>query len=135
MPWKKIFNLIMAYICISMKILWLAHRDPLNTRAGGAERTIYEVGIRLAKTGHKIVQVTGGWNGCKSIENIKGIEIHRFGKNISLHFAAPFFLLKYNFGLAVYDLGHSVPWISSAILNKHNIVFFAIFILRLFPGR
>ena len=135
MPWKKIFNLIMAYICISMKILWLAHRDPLNPRAGGAERTIYEVVIRLAKTGHKIVQVTGGWNGCKSIENIKGLEIHRFGKNIGLHFAAPFFLLKYNFDLAVHDLGHAVPSISSAILNKYNIVFFRHLHVKSLPGQ
>ena len=30
-----------------MKILWLAHRDPLNPNAGGAEKIIYEVGKRL----------------------------------------------------------------------------------------
>ena len=34
-----------------MKILWLAHRDPLNPRAGGAERIIYEVGRRLVVKG------------------------------------------------------------------------------------
>ena len=31
-----------------MKILWFAHRDIKHPSAGGAERTIYEVGRRLA---------------------------------------------------------------------------------------
>ena len=107
-----------------MKILWLAHRDPQNPRAGGAERTIYEVCIRLIEKGHKIVLLTGGWKGSMPAENLGGIEIHRFGKNISLHLVLPVFLLKYHYDLVVNDLGHAVPWISSTILNKHNIVFF-----------
>ena len=44
-----------------MKVLWLAHRDPKNPRAGGAERIIYEVGIRLTKDGHQVSVLAGGW--------------------------------------------------------------------------
>ena len=77
-----------------MRILWLAHRDPLNPRAGGAERTIYEVCRMLVERGFKIILLTGGWKGCKPIENFQGIEIHRFGKNIIPHLVVPVFILK-----------------------------------------
>jgi len=118
-----------------MRMLWLAHRDPLNPKAGGAERTIYEVCIRLLQKGHKIILLTGGWKDCKRLENFQGIEIHRFGKNIGPHLALPVFLLRYRFDLVVDDLGHAVPWISSTILNKHNIVFFRHLHARSLPGQ
>jgi glycosyltransferase involved in cell wall biosynthesis len=107
-----------------MRILWLAHRDPLNPKAGGAERTIYEVCARIVERGHKVILLTGGWQGCEPVENLQGIEIHRFGKNLAPHLALPLFLLKYHFDLVVNDLGHAVPWVSSTVLNKHNVVFF-----------
>ena len=107
-----------------MKILWLAHRDPLNPKSGGAERTIYEVCKRLVSKGHKVILLTGGWKGSKSIEDLNGIEIHRFGKKIAPHLTLPVFLLKCHYDLVVNDLGHAVPWISPTIMNKHNIVFF-----------
>ena len=34
-----------------MKILWFAHRDIKHPKAGGAERTIYEVGKRFSALG------------------------------------------------------------------------------------
>ena len=79
---------------MALKILWLAaHRDPLNSRAGGAERTIYEICTRLVSKGYEIVLLTGGWKSCKTIENFQGIEIHSFGKNIGPYLAL-LFLLK-----------------------------------------
>lgn len=118
-----------------MRILWLAHRDPRNPRAGGAERTIYEVCTRLIENGHKIILLTGGWKGSMPAENLGGIEIHRFGKNIGPHFALPVFLLKQRYDLVVDDLGHAVPWIFSTILNKYNIVFFRHLHARSLPGQ
>ena len=118
-----------------MRILWLAHRDPQNPRAGGAERTIYEVCIRLVEKGHKIVLLTGGWKGSMPVENLDGIEIRRFGKNIGPHLALPIFLLKHHYDLIVDDLGHAVPWISSIILNRHNIIFFRHLHARSLPGQ
>ena len=107
-----------------MKILWLAHRDPLNPRAGGAERTIQEVCTRLGKKGYKITLLTGGWKGCRQTDDLKGFKIYRFGKNIGPHLALPIFLLKNRYDVIVNDLGHAIPWFSSTILNKNNIVFF-----------
>ena len=118
-----------------MRILWLAHRDPQNPRAGGAERTIYEVCIRLVEKGHKIVLLTGGWKGSMPVENLDGIEIRRFGKNIGPHLALPILLLKNHYELIVDDLGHAVPWISSIILNRHNIIFFRHLHARSLPGQ
>ena len=107
----------------------------MNPRAGGAERTISEVCTRVAGKGHKVILLTGGWEGCKPVENFHGIEIHRFGKNIGPHLALPVLLLKYHFDLVVNDLGHAVPWISSTILNKHNVVFFHHLHARSLPGQ
>lgn len=118
-----------------MKILWLAHRDPLNPRSGGAERTIYEVCTRLVNKGYKVILLTGGWKGSKSIENLNGIEIHRFGKNFAPHLVLPVFLLKNHYDLVVNDLGHAVPWLSSSIMNRHNIVFFRHLHARSLPGQ
>jgi glycosyltransferase involved in cell wall biosynthesis len=118
-----------------MKILWLAHRDPLNPRAGGAERTIYEVCTRLVRKGHNVILLAGGWKGSKAIENLHGIEIHRFGKNVAPHLALPVFLLKYHYDLIVNDLGHAVPWVFSTILNRHNVVFFRHLHARSLPGQ
>lgn len=118
-----------------MKILWLAHRDPLSPKAGGAERTISEVCIRLVRKGHEVILLTGGWKGCTPMENFQGIEIFRFGKNIGPHLALPVFILKYNFDMVVNDLGHAVPWFSSSILNKNNIAFFRHLHARSLPGQ
>ena len=107
-----------------MKILWLAHRDPMNPKAGGAERTIYEVCMRLTKKGHKITLLTGGWKGCKAKDNLDGITIYRYGNSLCPHLALPIFLLKTKFDIVVNDLGHAVPWVLSAIMSDRNVVFF-----------
>ena len=118
-----------------MKILWLAHRDPLNPRAGGAERTIYEVSMRLTKKGHKITLLTGGWNSCKAKDNTDGITIYRYGKSLSPHLALPIFLLKTKVDMVVNDLGHAVPWIFSTIMGHRNVVFFHHLHARSLPGQ
>ena len=118
-----------------MKILWLAHRDPMNPRAGGAERTIYEVCARLAEKGHKITLLTGGWKGCRARDDMDGIAIFRYGKNIGPHLALPIFLLKNKFDIVVNDLGHAIPWVLSTIIGKNNIVFFHHLHARSLPGQ
>ena len=107
-----------------MKILWLAHRDPLNPRAGGAERTIYEVCTRLVKKGHEVTLLTGGWKRCRQNDDVQRVDIYRFGKNVGPHLALPIILLKNRYDVVVNDLGHAVPWFSSILLGKKNIAFF-----------
>jgi glycosyltransferase involved in cell wall biosynthesis len=118
-----------------MKILWLTHRDMRNPRAGGAERTIYEVSKRLAEKGHNITLLTGGWKGCTARDHIDGIAIFRYGTNIGPHLALPIFLLKNKFDIVVNDLGHAVPWVISIIIGKNSIVFFRHLHARSLPGQ
>ena len=92
-----------------MKILWLAHRDPLNPRAGGAERIIFEVGKRLAKGGNEVSILAGGWKNCKKTESLNGIRIMRFGYHIGPHIALPVHILKHRYDVIIADLGHAVP--------------------------
>jgi len=120
---------------VPLNILWLAHRDPMNPKAGGAERTIYEVCTRLAKKGHKITLLTGGWKGCRPREDLDGIAIFRYGKNLGPHLALPIFLLKNKYDIIVNDLGHAVPWVLSTFMSKHNIVFFRHLHARSLPGQ
>jgi glycosyltransferase involved in cell wall biosynthesis len=118
-----------------MNILWLSHRDPLNPRAGGAERTISEVCLRLAKKGHIITLVTGGWKNCLPVEYFNGIEIHRFGRNVGPHLSLPVFIFKNKYDIVVNDLGHAVPWFSPVLLVRHNIAFFRHLHARSLPGQ
>ena len=117
------------------KILWVAHRDPLNPKAGGAERTIQEVCSRLVKRGNSITLLSGGFKGCKPVDDLKGIRIYRYGGPVGPHFALPVFLLKNNYDVVVNDLGHAVPWLSSTILGKKNITFFRHLHARSLPGQ
>lgn len=107
----------------------------MNPRAGGAERTIYEVCARLAEKGHKITLLTGGWKGCRARDDMDGIAIFRYGKNIGPHLALPIFLLKNKFDIVVNDLGHAIPWVLSTIIGKNNIVFFRHLHARSLPGQ
>ena len=118
-----------------MRILWLAHRDPLNPRAGGAERIIYEVGIRLARNGHQVSILAGGWKNCKREEHICGIHIMRFGYRIGPHIALPVHILKHRYDIIIADLGHAVPWVSPVLLRKKTIVSFLHLHARSLPGQ
>ena len=118
-----------------MKILWLAHRDPLHPRAGGAERIIYEVGIRLTKNGNEVSVLSGGWKNCKNYENLDGIHIIRYGHLVGPHLSLPIILLKNRYDIVIADLGHAVPWISPILFGKKTIVFFLHLHARSLPGQ
>jgi len=92
-----------------VRVLWLAHRDPENPRSGGAERTIYEVGRRLAARGHEVVLVTAGWRGSRPRAILDGIEVRRYPGSLGVHLALPLVLVREEFDAAVCDLGHAVP--------------------------
>jgi glycosyltransferase involved in cell wall biosynthesis len=117
------------------RIIWLAHRDPLNPRAGGAERIIYEVGIRLIRNGHKVSVLAGGWKNCKKEESLNGIQIMRYGNRIGPHVALPVHLLKHRYDMIIADLGHAVPWVSPIILRRTTVVSFLHLHARSLPGQ
>ena len=118
-----------------MKILWVAHRDPLNPRAGGAERIIYEVGIRLINNNHQVSVLAGGWKNCKKEENLNGIHVMRYGYRIGPHIALPVHILKHRYDVIIADLGHAVPWVSPVLLRSKTIVSFLHLHARSLPGQ
>jgi glycosyltransferase involved in cell wall biosynthesis len=118
-----------------MKILWLAHRDPMNPKAGGAERIIYEIGKRLLSHGHEVTIFTGGWRDSKREDYLDGITIIRFGKRLGPHIALPIHLLTTNYDIVIADLGHAVPWISPILMRKKVIVSFLHLHARSLPGQ
>ena len=119
----------------SMKVLWLAHRDPLNPRSGGAERTIFEVAARLITWGNEVILVTAGWKDSKARQDVNGIKVIRLGNSVTLHVLLPLFLLFNRFDVIIDDLGHAVPWASASFLCKNNIVFFRHLHARSLPGQ
>ena len=112
-----------------MKILWLAHRDPLNPKRGGSELIIYEVGKRLVKYGNDVTILSGGWKNCEKILNLDGIKIIRFGSRVVPHIALPLILLRNRYDIVIADLGHAVPWVSPILINGGNKVKMTTFLL------
>ncbi|MDG6999436.1 MAG: glycosyltransferase family 4 protein [Nitrososphaerota archaeon] len=108
-----------------MKILWMNHRDIANPKAGGAERTIYEIGRRLVLHGHEVDVLAGGWPGAMRHETIDGVRFHRYGNRVAPHLVHPFFLMYHsNADVIVDDMAHAAPWCSPWFSKKPGVVFF-----------
>lgn len=120
---------------MKISLLWLAHRDPLHRRAGGAERTISEIGSRLSNLKYDVTVLSTSWKGCKDTTLFRGFKIRRFGNSLFLHLYIPLYILKNKPDIVVNDLGHAVPWISSILLRKKNVVFFRHLHARSLPGQ
>ena len=107
-----------------MKVLWFGHRDIKHPRAGGAERTMYEVSRRLVKMGHEVTLATVNPGSLKSFEIIEGIKIIRVKGNIMAHLLAPLMIKKIDPDVIIDDLAHVVPWFSTFFTEKPVIAFF-----------
>ena len=118
-----------------MKILWFAHRDIKNPKAGGAERTIYEVGTRLSKSNIEIHLVTVNPGNLLDYENVDGIITHRIKGNIKTHLYVRKMIKKINPDVIIDDMGHAVPWFSTWFTDKKVIVFFRHLHARSLPGQ
>ncbi len=101
------------------------HRCIRNPRAGGAERTIFEVGKRLVARGHEVDLLTGGWHNAQKHEVINGVKIHRYGNRIFPHIVQPFYLRYHkDADVIVDDMAHAAPWFSPWFTRKPGVVFF-----------
>ena len=97
------------------------HRDIANPKAGGAERTIYEIGRRMVLRGHEVDVLVGAWPGAMRHETIDGVRHHRYGNRVAPHLVHPFFL-KYhsNADVIVDDMAHAAPWFSPWFSDKNK---------------
>jgi glycosyltransferase involved in cell wall biosynthesis len=118
-----------------LKVLWFAHRDIKHPKSGGAERTIYEVGRRLAAKGMEFHLVTVNPGNLLEYENVDGIITHRIRGNVKVHLAAHRMVRSIDPDIIVDDLGHAVPWFSSWFSGKKVIVFFRHLHARSLPGQ
>ena len=107
----------------------------MHPKAGGAERTIYEISKRLVALGNEVTIYSPKWIGSKEKDVLDGVKIIRKGNNLSTHVILPFFLLKNKFDVVINDLAHGIPWISSVFLEKKNVVFFRHLHARSLPGQ
>ena len=118
-----------------MKILWFAHRDIKHPKAGGAERTIYEVGTRLSKLNIEMHLVTVNPGNLLEYENVDGIITHRIKGNIKAHLYVRKMIKEINPDVVIDDMGHAVPWLSTWFTDKKVIVFFRHLHARSLPGQ
>jgi glycosyltransferase involved in cell wall biosynthesis len=62
-----------------VKILLVNWQDIENPLAGGAEIHLHEIFGRLARRGHEIALLCGGWPGCPPRARIDDMDVHRVG--------------------------------------------------------
>ena len=118
-----------------LKILWLSHRDIQSPNSGGAERTIYEIGRRLANSGHEITWRSVKWKGARANLELEKMKIIRAPTNIISHVLNPFTLRMETPDVIVDDLGHAVPWGSELFTKAKGTVFFRHLHKRSLPGQ
>ncbi|WP_229657546.1 glycosyltransferase [Thermogymnomonas acidicola] len=103
-----------------MKVLWFAHRDIRHPRAGGAERTIYEVGRRLVKMGVEVNVVSVNPGNLMPFEEIEGVKIHRIRGNVVAHLLVGRMIRRIDPDVIIDDLGHAIPWCSPWFTKKES---------------
>ena len=108
-----------------MRVLWLCHRDVLGQRAGGAERTAFEVSKRLVQRGHEVIMVSVGRGKDLASAVQSGVRLRRFPSNFAAHLAAPLLLHgKHRADVVIDDLAHVVPWLSPLLGRVPCVAFF-----------
>jgi glycosyltransferase involved in cell wall biosynthesis len=71
-----------------MKILLVNWQDRDNPQGGGAEIHLHEIFGRLAKKGHEVSLLCGGWPGCPPRAELDGIQVYRVGTRHTFPFLA-----------------------------------------------
>jgi glycosyltransferase involved in cell wall biosynthesis len=118
-----------------LKLLWFAHRDLNHPNAGGAERTIYEVGKRLSKLGVDVSVVSVNPGSLKDYEIIDGVKTYRIIGNIRSHIYVRRMTKMIDPDVIIDDMAHAVPWCSPWFTRKRVIVFFRHLHARSLPGQ
>jgi glycosyltransferase involved in cell wall biosynthesis len=97
------------------KILLLNERDPRNPLAGGAEVHVFEIFKRLAAKGHEVELLAASFAGCKSLEVVDGVRVHRLANRYLYYPTVPFALraaVKRSRPDVVVDVLNKLPFLS-----------------------
>lgn len=106
-----------------MRILWLNHRAFDDPRAGGAERTIFEVSRRLVKWGHSVSLLSAGHREGHTGKLVDGVVVRCVGGPLALHAASALYANEH-YDLVVEDLAHVVPWFTPWLSDSRGTAFF-----------
>lgn len=121
---------------MSPTLCWIAHRDPTNPLAGGAERSIFEICRGLSRRGWNAQLIAGGFPGADPEELLGGIRIIRGSGPASIHIELPALLKRCDSpDVVVEDLGHVVPFLSERFTQSPGVVFFRHLHRRTLPGQ
>lgn len=71
-----------------MRLLVVNWQDRENPQAGGAELHLHETFGRLARAGHEVTLLCGGWPGASPVASLDGMEVHRVGTRHTFAFLA-----------------------------------------------
>jgi glycosyltransferase involved in cell wall biosynthesis len=71
-----------------VKIQLVNWQDRENPQAGGAEIHLHEIFGRLARAGHDVSMLCGGWPDCPPRTELDGIDVHRVGTRHTFPFLA-----------------------------------------------
>ncbi len=108
-----------------MKILWFTWEDKKNPRAGGAELVNEELASRLARDGHEVILLVGGFLGALHEEAVNGYRIIRVGNKWTVYFRAYQYYKKNLKGWAdlVIDEINTIPFFCKFFVQEKKIIF------------
>jgi glycosyltransferase involved in cell wall biosynthesis len=118
-----------------MKILWFSHRDIDHDKAGGVERTTYEISRRLVAKGDEVTWATCRFPGASTTASLDGVRIVRAGSTASVHLKVGSLIRSLGPDVVVDDLGHVVPWFSELTSGPPGTAFFHHLHSRTLPGQ
>jgi glycosyltransferase involved in cell wall biosynthesis len=108
-----------------LRILWVALKHPLCNRAGGAEKTILEIGSRLEQMGHDFHLLCGASEERAGSKDLLPFRVHAFRGLLLPHLTSPAVILSEGpFDVIVDDLAHVVPWLTPFVSRSKGVAFF-----------
>jgi glycosyltransferase involved in cell wall biosynthesis len=108
-----------------MKILWCTWKDRTHPASGGAEVVNEEIAKRLARDGHEVIFLVGGFKGCTSEEIVDGYKVVRLGNRWSVYWKAYRYYRQNLRGWAdlVIDEVNTMPFFCKFYVREKNILF------------
>ena len=108
-----------------MKLLWFTWKDLSHPQAGGAERVNEEIAKRLARDGHEVILLVGGFKGGTPDEQREGYRIIRLGNRYTVYWYAYRHYKKHLKGWAdlVIDEMNTIPFFCKFYVKERNIMF------------
>lgn len=107
-----------------MRILWFTWKDLTNPQAGGAEVMNEELARRLAKDGHEIILLVGGYEESKREEMVNGYKIIRVGNRYTVYWEAYRYYVKHLKGWAnlIIEEINTIPFMTQWYAKEKKIL-------------